>query len=171
MSTTLSTDEFTLTEQALWFVLESHPEIASNFRLGNRIRFAGSDDDPGKDSTLDADKPELMLMLGTGAANNKNTSGTVGFAMTYTVAVRTSTKSTAKPKALNSLVGMIYRAFEAWGDKLPACPWAKLVRLSQFQATPGQDGQPDDRDGWVGVLTVSVESLFERGLMEVSAWQ
>lgn len=171
MTTALSTDEFTLTEQGMWFVLESHPELALTFRLGNRIQFSGQDDDPGKHATLDADKPEVMLMPASGAANNRNTSGSVGFVMTYTVGIRTATKSTAKPKSINALVGMVYRAFEAWGDSLPACPWVRLVRLAQYQPSPAEQAQPDDVEGWVGVLTVTVESVFERGLMEVSTWQ
>lgn len=168
MSVRTSTDELTLIETGLWFALETHPDFSVLFKKGNREKMVGTDPNPGNDARLDADAPAVSLFLTGGSFNAGNTSSSAGMQVVYTVAIITLENRTHLVKAINQLIDVVRRAFEAWGDKMPGVPSVRKIRLTSLDA---QKVDEAPAPGWTGALGIQVDVFTPAWEAERGLWQ
>jgi len=164
---TISTDLLSLVEDALWFVLESHPDFARLFKGGNRIKFTAGDPDPGKSDKLDADAPEVRLIQ-TGPQNpQRQTSSATNLDLSYALEMMTTAQTTNRTGALNECLWAAIRAFRAWGDTVADVPEIKSIRVGPVQTA---QEQTDGNGGWQAAAQIVVSLHIENADSEVAAW-
>ncbi len=167
MTATISTDLLSMVEDAIWFVLESHPDFARVFKPGNRIKHTAGDPDPGKSDKLDADAPEVRLIQVGPQNTQRQTSSSTSLDLTYSLEVLTSAQTTNRSGGINECLWAAIRAFRAWGDTVADLPEIKSIRVGPVGT---QQDQAEGDTGWQAAAQIVVTLHIENADAEVGAW-
>ena len=162
-ATELSTDIYSLVYDALWFVLESHPDFVARFPAGNRIKFSGANPDPEKNGKQVADAPAAMLVPNGPTNTQSQTSSSCTREMAFTRQVESAAKSGNPVGGINQLVDIVDRAFRAWGDAMPDIEQVKQSRGGPAPKEPGDSG-------WAAAVQITVTVYMEKFEMEFAQW-
>lgn len=165
----ISTDIYTLVEDGLWFILNSHPDFIRNFKPGNRIKFTDGDPDPGKPSQLDADRPEVRIVTAGPTNEQSQTTSSTDRTIAYQVIVDTTARTTNRIGGPNQLMDIIDRAFRAWGDVMLGVPQVRKIRVGPAQKTTGE--QRGDQGGWTVTPQITVTLAMPTWEMEMNTWR
>jgi hypothetical protein len=154
-------DPLTLVEDALWWVLTSHPAFDAMVKDGN-LRILSQPERQGrKGPRQNADTPEVRIEPAGALANTDNTSSGFGWTQAYSVEVRTNEKRTggdgAQRDGINPLKWAMIRALSRVRDGIPDLAFVKSVRASGV----GDDApNGDDFDGWAVAVRIDVKMIW-----------
>lgn len=155
---------FTLVYDALWAMLEAHPQFVVDVKEGNRIKYNSSEDrDPLKQEILDADLPEVVLVQTSVSANLYQSSSGSMCLRQYSILV--STGDFRYNKFLAQVEWDIFTAMMLWKERLGSLQWknkAFVKRSNILSATSGASDSERNRGikGWSAIWTVEVEMHF-----------
>jgi hypothetical protein len=154
----MNADIFTLLEEAINFALYSHAEFGALVKPGNRRVLTGSDPNPIKPQLTDSDVPEGSLVPTSATTNLFKTSNSTGIEASYSLSIRTRSKTTPDANRLRSAA---IRAVAAVGDRLLDLGWSVKTRVTAGQM---QAEATDEAGflGWANVLTIECELFVPR---------
>lgn len=162
--TILSQDQYSHLEDALWFIMESHPEFNKLVQQGNREKMTAPVTDPEKTGELTADRPKVMLIPSGPVNGQSQVSNACARQLGYTLMLETGVKTTNPVGSINQLIDIVDRAFRAMGDRMPDLPWVNMIRVGQVPT------QVEEIEGWVGAAQITVQVHVPNWEMEVGAW-
>jgi hypothetical protein len=150
---------------ALWTMVEDHPDIDTLVLRGNRVKYNSlTDRDPLKQNISTGDTPELVLASDGFGANMTNTSCSTMCLRRYSWLV--STGDFRLNKFLLPVEWMLYVAMHDWRRVLTALEWPvgwKFVkRMAIVDVTTGISDPERNRSirGWSALWRLEVEMHF-----------
>ena len=155
---------FTLVYDALWSMVEAHPQFLHDVKVGNRIKFNSDvSRDPMKDAIALGDLPEVVLISENGQANMYNTSSTSMITRSYAWLV--STGDFRLTKILSEVEWQIFCAMHGWPEKLASLQWAgkNFVKKASIVSTSSGYSDPERNRGiigWSAVWRCDVDMYF-----------
>lgn len=155
---------FTMVYDALWTMLEAHPQFEQDVKPGNRIKYnSDKDRDPLKQAVAAGDLPEVVLIGTTVAANLMSSSSGSSCTRQYTWLV--STGDFRYNKYLAQVEWEIFVAMLNWRTVLTALKYADKNFVKQaniVSATMGASDRERNRGiiGWSAAWTVEVQMMF-----------
>lgn len=162
MSKHAEPDPLTMVEDALWWVLTSHPQFDALVKDGNLRILSQPERQPRKGPRQNADTPEVRIEPAGALANAENSSSGFGWTQGYNIEVRTNETRTggdsAQRDGINNLKWAMIRALSRVRDGIPDLAFVKGVRASGVGDSPPQAG--DDFEGWAVAVRVDVRLIF-----------
>lgn len=165
----VTTDPFSIVEQALWWAMDAHPVLAAMVKPGNTVRYCGANPKPAKDTAGSSDLPEIALIPSSDSLNKRASSGGTGIDLRFTLVMNTDDMRTVggegKRKGINQVRWAVYRALSMYRDGIPDLPFgcckvAITDGLHKLDRYEGPDEQRDRGDGWVSVCQIEVWTDF-----------
>jgi hypothetical protein len=148
-------DPFTETLERLWYVLETHSELNSLVKVGNRIKLHESKTQPWKSATAHADYPELSIEPASfsGHFNVTNTSHALQQEYVITITGRTL----AVNETFFPVKWAVYKALA--NAKMPSF----VIKMA---VSGGQDSIVQETSGgghkWSATLNILVDMFFTK---------
>jgi len=161
-------DPFTKVYDALWLLAERNVGLTNVIKLGNREKY---DKWIGmKDSTSQADLPELALIMDGGAYNFNYSSSHSRLLRTYSWAITTGNFIV---EDYNCIVWELCRAMVEWDTYVCGITWqeAQVVhQASQGEFTEGTMRVSQSRGirGWSSIWSLEVEFWVPTTLMRIT---
>lgn len=149
---------------ALWSLVEAHPEVDNIVRLGNRVKYnSATDRRPKKSSVSTADLPELSLVSEGGTLRIKNTTSSTKLVRRYSWII--STGDWRVNHYLYQVEWMIICAMCDWDSVVSALQYdganfvkrTDVVNITEGMTLPaGQEAI----SGWTSLWSCEIEMHF-----------
>lgn len=164
MPDVVANNPFTQVYNALWTLVNAHPDIGDKFKTGNRITFGTDDREPFKRTIAASDVPELVLTQDGGPIEMYSTSSTTKVTRDYSWLV--STGDFRINHFLNDVEWMLFVAHLGWKTHLTSLQYNSNSFVKRCEIIDIRSGISDAQrnrglNGWSTVWKVRVEMHFK----------
>ena len=156
--------------QSIWETLENWENFQTLVKVGNRIKYSGSEGIKDKDVLGEADTPEVNLIVVSGTFNPHFSSSQVEATKVFQIGIATSDTRLLSSAALFPVEWEIFRAMQGWDQILKQlhwpedseCPFVRSANL--LETTTGLLTEIQTRalgiEGWAAFMTMEVVMSF-----------